>query len=246
MRLRDKVVVITGVASGIGRATATVCGEEGALLVLADLPGASGLRELGSLADRERAPLVVPTDVTRLEDCQALARAAESRWGRIDAVVNCAGILQGAFVSVDALDQETFERVVGVNLTGSFLVAKAVVPAMKRAGRGVIVLVASGAGVRGGSSSVAYGSSKGAVHGLAMVLEPQLAPLGIRVNDVCPGSLDTPLKRQNVIDGAVAHGEDPDAALARAGLGDPRGVARVLAFLASDDADYVRGSIFTR
>ena len=135
---------------------------------------------------------------------------------------------------------------VGVNLTGSFLVAKAVVPAMKRAGRGVIILVASGAGVRGGSSSVAYGSSKGAVHGLAMVLEPQLAPLGIRVNDVCPGSLDTPLKRQNVIDGAVAHGEDPDAALARAGLGDPRGVARVLAFLASDDADYVRGSIFTR
>ena len=87
MRLRDKVVVITGVASGIGRATATVCGEEGALLVLADLPTATGLSEIGSLADRERAPLVVPTDVTRLEDCQALARAAESRWGRIDAVV---------------------------------------------------------------------------------------------------------------------------------------------------------------
>jgi NAD(P)-dependent dehydrogenase (short-subunit alcohol dehydrogenase family) len=246
MRLRDKVVVITGAASGIGRATAGVCAEEGARLALADLAAAPGLRELDSLGDRERPALVVPTDVTRLEDCQALARAAEERWGRIDAAINCAGILQGAFVSVDELDQATFERVIGVNLTGSFLVAKAVVPVMKRAGRGVIVLVASGAGVRGGSSSVAYGSSKGAVHGLAMVLEPQLAPLGIRVNDVCPGSLDTPLKRQNVIDGARARGEDPDRALATAGLGDPRGVARVLAFLASDDADYVRGSVFTR
>jgi NAD(P)-dependent dehydrogenase (short-subunit alcohol dehydrogenase family) len=123
---------------------------------------------------------------------------------------------------------------------------KSVVPAMRRAGKGTIVLIASGAGVRGGSSSVAYGSSKGAVHGLAMVLEPQLAPHGIRVNDVCPGSLDTPLKRQNVIDGARARGQSADEALAKANLADPIGVARVLAFLASDEADYVRGSVFTR
>jgi NAD(P)-dependent dehydrogenase (short-subunit alcohol dehydrogenase family) len=245
MRLEDKVVVITGAASGIGRATAEVCAAEGAKLVLADLPSAA-LGEITALGEGDRPALVVPTDVTRLADCRGLVESAEARWGRIDGLINCAGILQGAFLAVDDLDEETFRRVIGVNLTGSFLASKAVVPALKRAGGGVIVLIASGAGVRGGSSSVAYGSSKGGVHGLAMVLEPQLAPLGIRVNDVCPGSLDTPLKRQNVIDGALAHGQSPDEALAKANLADPRGVARILAFLVSDEANFVRGSIFTR
>jgi NAD(P)-dependent dehydrogenase (short-subunit alcohol dehydrogenase family) len=245
MRLQDKVVIITGAASGIGRATVDVCLEEGARLALADLD-ASGLSALEGIGGPSRAVLIVATDVTKLAACQALADAAVQRWGRIDAVINCAGILQGAFISVDDLDEETFGRVIAVNMTGSFLMSKAVVPAMKRAGRGVIVLIASGAGVRGGSSSVAYGSSKGGVHGLAMVLEPQLAPHSIRVNDVCPGNLDTPLKRQNVIDGARAHGQSPEDALAKADLGDPHGVARVLAFLASDDADFVRGSVFTR
>lgn len=246
MRLQDKVVIITGAASGIGLATAQVCAEEGARLVLADLPSAPGLGELSTLGGPDRPALVVPTDVTRLADCVTLAKAAEERWGRIDGLINCAGILQGAYVPVDDLDEETFARVVEVNLAGSFRMVKAVVPSMRKVGRGVIVLIASGAGVRGGSSSVAYGSSKGAVHGLAMVLEPQLAPAGIRVNDVCPGSLDTPLKRQNVIDFALAHGQSPDEALAKANLGDPRGVAKVMAFLVSDDADYVRGSVFTR
>jgi NAD(P)-dependent dehydrogenase (short-subunit alcohol dehydrogenase family) len=245
MRLPDKVVIITGAASGIGRATVDVCLEEGARLVLADLPSFA-LSALEGLGGPSRPALAVPTDVTKLSACQSLVEAAVERWGRVDAVINCAGILQGGFVPVDELDEETFQRVIAVNLTGSFLMSKAVVPAMKRSGRGVIVLIASGAGVRGGSSSVAYGSSKGGVHGLAMVLEPQLAPHGIRVNDVCPGNLDTPLKRQNVADGARAQGTSPEVALAKADLGDPHGVGRVLAFLASDDAGFVRGSIFTR
>lgn len=245
MRLNDKVVIITGAASGIGRATVEVCAAEGARLVLADLPSAA-LDSLASL-DRPGQPVIVaPTDVTRLDNCEHLAASAVKRWGRIDAVINCAGILQGGFVPLDELDVETWQRVIAVNLTGSFQVAKAVAPAMKAAGRGTIVLIASGAGVRGGSSSVAYGSSKGGVHGLAMVIEAQLAPFGIRVIDVCPGSLDTPLKRQNVVDGAIASGASPDDALKKAGLADPIGVARVLAFLASDEADYVRGSVFTR
>jgi NAD(P)-dependent dehydrogenase (short-subunit alcohol dehydrogenase family) len=245
MRLRDKVVIITGGASGIGRATVDVCLEEGAKLVVADLASPS-LAALEQVGPSDAPVLAIPTNVTSGAGCQALANAAVERWGRIDAVINCAGILQGAFVSVDDLDEDIFQRVVTVNLTGSFLMSKAVVPVMKKNGRGVIVLVASGAGVRGGSSSVAYGSSKGGVHGLSMVLEPQLAPFGIRVNDVCPGSLDTPLKRQNVVDGALAHGQSPAEALAKAGLADPHGVGRVLAFLASDDADFVRGSVFTR
>lgn len=246
MGLNGKVIIITGAASGIGLATARECAAQGARLALADLPPIRLASELEALGGPEQPALVVPADVTRLADCLALASAAEQRWGQIDVLINCAGILQGAFQSVDELAEEVFERVIDVNLAGSFRLVKAVVPAMRRQRRGVILLLASGAGVRGGSSSVAYGSSKGGVHGLAMVLEPQLAPEGIRVNDVCPGSLDTPMKRQNVIDAARARGQSPEEALAQANLADPRGVAKILAFLASDDADYVRGSIFTR
>ncbi len=246
MLLHNKVVIVTGAASGIGLAAAEVCAEEGAKLALADLPSAPGLAHLSTIGGPDRPALVAATDVTSLADCERLVTSAERRWGRVDALIHCAGILQGAFQRVDELDLETFQRVIDVNLTGTFRMAKAVVPALQRAGRGVIVLITSGAGVSGGSSSVAYGASKGGAHGLTMVLQGQLAPLGIRVNDVCPGGVDTPLKRQNVADGARASGRSVEAALAGANLVDPRGVARVLAFLASDNAALVRGSIYTR
>ena len=245
-RLQDKVVLITGAASGIGLAAAQVCGEEGAALVLADLPSAPDLAALSTLPGANSPPLVVPTDVTDAAGCLALVAATERRWGRIDALIHAAGILQGAFVPVDELDPATFRRVIDVNLIGAFHMARVVVPLMRRAGRGVIVLIASGAGVTGGSSSVAYGASKGGAHGLTLVLQEQLHPAGIRVHDLCPGSVNTPLKRRNVADLARATGQSVEEALATAKLVDPRGVARVLAFLVSDDADLVRGSIFTR
>jgi NAD(P)-dependent dehydrogenase (short-subunit alcohol dehydrogenase family) len=246
MRLQGKVVLITGAASGIGLAAAQVCAEEGASLVLADLLSAPGLAALPALPGPSSPPLVVPTDVTDLDGCMALVAAAERRWGRVDALIHAAGILQGAAVPVDELEPATFRHVIDVNLIGSFQMARAVVPPMRRAGRGVIVLLASGAGVTGGSSSVAYGASKGGVHGLSLVLQDQLRPIGIRVHDVCPGSVDTPLKRRNVADMAQAAGQAVEEALATAKLVDPRGVAQALAFLVSDDADLVRGAVFTR
>jgi NAD(P)-dependent dehydrogenase (short-subunit alcohol dehydrogenase family) len=100
--------------------------------------------------------------------------------------------------------------------------------------------------VRGSSSSIAYGTSKAGVHGMVMTLQPRLEPQGIRVHAICPGSIDTVLKRENVADGARVAGRDVPLALASASLGAPEGVAKVLAFLASDDADYVRGTVFTR
>jgi NAD(P)-dependent dehydrogenase (short-subunit alcohol dehydrogenase family) len=246
MRLQGKVVLITGAASGIGLAAAQVCGEEGAALALADLPSAPGLAGLSALSGTVSPPLVVPTDVTDADACLALAATAERRWGRVDALIHAAGILQGAAEPVDGLDPTTFRHVIDVNLIGSFQMVRAVVSPMRRAGHGTIVLLASGAGVTGGSSSVAYAASKGGVHGLSLVLQDQLRPAGIRVHDVCPGSVDTPLKRQNVADMARVTGQSVEEALATAKLVDPRGVARLLAFLVSDDADLVRGTVFTR
>ena len=153
---------------------------------------------------------------------------------------------------MDELDAETYSAVLDVNLKGTFHCVKAAVPRL-RAGRsvrttngGVILLFASGADVNRPSSSMTYGSSKGGVHGLFLTLEPRLAAQGIRVHDICPGSIDTSLMRHVIVEGAKARGQAPDQALNQATLGDPEDVARVLAFLASPEADYVRGTIFTR
>jgi 3-oxoacyl-[acyl-carrier protein] reductase len=248
MRLQGKVVVVTGGARGIGGATAELMAKEGACVAIGDLRAEEAHRTLGRITAGGGEALFVETDVTEEASARRLVEAAVERWGRLDVLVHAAGILKGATRLVDELDAAVFDEVIEVNLRGAFLCAKAAAAQMRRQRSGVMLLIASGAGVRGGSSSVAYGSSKGGVHGLSLVLAPQLEPHGIRVHGICPGSLATELKLDNVADVARARGEDPAAAREKAAreLGDPMGVARVLAFLASDEADYVRGSVFTR
>ena len=239
------MAVVTGGARGIGAATAGVLASEGAAVVLGDTLEANGMAAARSIAEAGGRAKFVRADVTNPEDCRALVQAAVGAYGQLDVLICCAGILRGAFQSPEDLEVATFEQVLDVNVKGTFQTVQAAVPHLRARG-GVILLLASGAGVRGPSSSLAYGTSKGGVHGLAMTLEAHLAPHGIRVNDVCPGAIDTEMKRENVRDGARARGADAAEALAQSGLGDPLGVARVLAFLASPDADYVRGTVFTR
>lgn len=248
--LDGKVVVVTGGARGIGGATAEVLAARGARVVIGDLLAQEASATTTRIEKAGGAGIYVETDVTDLRSCEGLMTTAVKRFGGLDALVCCAGILRGAFEQVDVLEDETFQRVIDVNVRGTFLAAKAAVPHLRRRGRGVILMIASGAGVRGASSSLAYGASKGGVNGFGMTLEAHLAPHNIRVNVICPGNLATVLKLENIADGARARGQDPDAAVARAKesgqVGDPMGVARILAFLASDDADYVRGNVFTR
>lgn len=248
MRLDGKVAVVTGGARGIGGATAELLAKDGARVVIGDLRADAAQATLGRIAAAGGGAVFVETDVTNEDSARRLMAAAVERWGRLDVLVHAAGILKGATLLVDELDTAVFDEVVTVNLRGAFLCAKHAAAQMRTQRSGVMLLIASGAGVRGGSSSVAYGSSKGGVHGLSLVLAPQLEPHGIRVHGICPGSLATELKLDNVADVARAAGKDPVAARERAAreLGDPAGVARILAFLASDEADYVRGSIFTR
>ena len=132
-----------------------------------------------------------------------------------------------------------------VNVKCKFLTTKYATPLLAES-RGVMILIASGAGVVGGSSSLAYGTSKGAVNGLGMTLESHLKARGIRVNVVCPGSLRTEMKLGVIKTQAERAGQDYDKVVASSELGDPEGVARLLAFLASDDGDYVRRNMFTR
>ena len=246
MRLRDQVALITGGAQGIGRRTALRLAADGASVAILDRDEAAGRATTEEILSAGGRAAFAPCDVADEASASGAFQDVDSRFGGFRILVTAAGILQGAYQPVDALDPECFDRVIDVNLRGTFLACRHAVPRIERSGGGVVLCVGSGAGVRGPSSSIAYGASKAGVHGLCMTLEPQLAQRGVRIHAVCPGSIDTALKRQNVRDGAAARGEDPEGALARARLGDPDGVARVLAFLASDDAAYVTGPVFTR
>jgi len=243
-RLKDRVIVVTGGASGIGRAAAACCAREGARVAVVDLDEKGvegcvmGIEEDGGQASGFCVDVQDERRVRRLFD------EIGQEYTQIDGLVHAAGILEGVLVPIDEFEELTWDRVIDINLKGSFLMSKYSVPLLEKMGGGVLVLVSSVAGVKGGSSSVAYGSSKGGVHGLSLVLASQLAGRNIRVHAVCPGALATPLKLRQVEKSAKASGKDFEAA--KRALGDPAGVGRVLAWLVSDEAEYVRGTIFTR
>jgi NAD(P)-dependent dehydrogenase (short-subunit alcohol dehydrogenase family) len=243
--LDGKGILITGGATGIGRATALRCAQEGAAVCIGDVNRDEGMETVDRVRSAGGTAHFLEADVSRDEDVAWLAAFAERGMGRIDTLITAAGVFRGTLVPVTGLEATVWDSVLDVNLKGTFLAVKHSVPAMMRAGKGVALPIASVGGVTGGSSSVAYGASKGGVHGLAMTLQSQLEPYGIRVNDVCPGNIDTPLMEGALRDMASA-GEGDVVGERRARLASPDGVARVLAFLASDDADYVRGTVFTR
>ena len=175
----------------------------------------------------------------------AVDEAAEWMGGGIDALLHMAGILKGAGLDITKVDDAIWDPVIDVNVKGSYLVSKHVARYMKEQRSGVIVLTSSGSGVLGGSSSYAYGASKGGTHGLAMTLDGHLSKFGIRVHDMLPGELDTPLKVAATEEVLRNTGDRAGYERTMANLASPDGVAAVIAFLASDDADYVRGSIRT-
>ncbi len=247
IRLNDKVAVITGGSTGIGAATAIEYAKAGAKVVFGDINEEDAEKTLNTIVKAGGIATFQRTDVTVETEVADLMETADREYGGIDTLVTSAGVLRGPSVRIDDFEATTFDSVINVNLKGTFFSLKYAVPIMKRDG-GVILCIASGAGVRGGSSSVAYASSKGGVNGLVMTVENQVASMNIRMHTICPGGLATPLKLGQIAESAKRDGQDPDAAVANArnSLGDPAGVARVLTFLASDAGSYTRGQIFTR
>jgi NAD(P)-dependent dehydrogenase (short-subunit alcohol dehydrogenase family) len=245
--LKGKRIIVTGAATGIGRATAIRVAGEGARVAMFDVNDAEAQKTLATIGEEGGHGRFWHVDVTKEAEVRDGVAAAVS-WlgGGLDVLLHLAGILQGPHVEITDFTEATWDRVIDVNLKGSFLMSKHAAGYMQKAGKGVIVLTASGAGVTGGSSSFAYGSSKGGVHGLAMVMAAALGPKGIRVNDVAPGALATPLKIGQVEESYRRTGDRAAYEAAMNSLLPPDGVAAVMAFLASDDADYVRGTVFTR
>jgi len=248
MRLRDRVVIVTGGGRGIGAATARAIADDGGRVVLGDLLETEGEATAAAIRAAGGEALFVRTDVSREADCARLVATAVERYSRLDVLICCAGVLRGAMLQAEALEAATFESVLDINLKGTFFTVKAALPHLRRAEKAAVLLMGSEAGTKVPSSSLAYGASKGGVHGFAMTLEAQLAPQGIRVNEICPSSIATPMRIENLVDRARAAGRDPEQARLEAAreAGDPVGIAAILAFLASGDADYVRGTIYTR
>ncbi|MFF9197414.1 SDR family NAD(P)-dependent oxidoreductase [Streptomyces sp. NPDC014779] len=238
-KLDGRVVVITGAARGQGEQEARLFAAEGAKVVLADVldaPGEALAKELGE----ERA-VFVHLDVTREEDWAAAVARAEERFGRIDGLVNNAGILR--FNELVSTPLEEFQALVQVNQVGCFLGIRTVAPRIAEAGGGTIVNTASYTGVTGMAGVGAYAATKHAVLGLTRVAALELAPRGIRVNAVCPGAIDTPMSNPEGVDPAATAALYRDLVpLGR--IGRPEEVAALALFLTAEDSSYITGQPF--
>lgn len=241
--LTGKMILITGAAQGIGAAAARLCAERGASVYLADVN-----RAAGEAVAQEIGGTFVPLDVRDERQVQTAFQQVRQERGRLDALVCAAGVLKGAFMTPEELPADDFQMVLDVNVRGVFLCAKYGAPLLQASERGVMIVIASGAGVVGPSSSLAYGASKGGANGLSMTLEAHLEARGIRVNTLCPGSIVTDMKLAVERQNAERRGLDVDTALdeARRKYGTPEGVAKIIAFMLSDEADYLRGAVYTR
>lgn len=225
--LKDKVAVITGAASGIGRATAVRFSKAGAKVVLADIHENVEI-------EKETGGMFVKTDVSSEKQVQYLMEAAVSHFGRLDVVVNNAGIA-GATGDIADIEQEDFDLVQKVNVKGVLWGIKHGAKRMTKGGS--IVNTASYAGLSAFPSYGSYGASKSAVIGLTKTAALELAPRGIRVNCVCPGTIDTPINvGAGELELALASYLTP---LGRIGL--PEEVASLIHFLASDESSYMTG-----
>ena len=197
MELKNAVCIVTGSASGIGAASAIMLAGKGARVLVNYSKSEEAARAtLKACADAGADTLLVKADVAQDADCRRLAQAALDKWGRIDALVNNAGVTKFASHSdLDALSAEDFQRIYAVNVVGSYQMVRACAPAMKKGGRGAVVNVSSIAGKNGMGSSIAYAASKGALNTMTMSLARVLGP-EIRVNAVCPGMVDTKWLRE--------------------------------------------------
>jgi 3-oxoacyl-[acyl-carrier protein] reductase len=243
--LRGKVVIVTGAAAGIGRATALRFAEEGAKVAAWDVREDDAASVVHDIEAAGGQGVFARVDVAATAAVDAAVQAVVDRWGRVDVLVNNAGIVRDAQlvkwkdgVVASVMTDEVFDAVIGVNLKGVFNCSRAVAPHMIRQGRGVILNASSVVGLYGNFGQTNYAATKAAVINMTRTWARELGRYGIRVNAVAPGFIATEILRsmpQKVLDSMVGH-----TPLGR--MGEPRDIADAYVWLASDQASFVHGT----
>jgi 3-oxoacyl-[acyl-carrier protein] reductase len=242
MRLKDKVVLITGAGSGIGRAGAELFAAEGARVVVADINDAGAKETVDLVRGRGGEAVAVVGDVGRAEDNEAAVRTALDTYGGLDVVWANAGLPQ-AFRSITEVEPDEFDRIMAVNARGPWLAARAALPVLRERGGGSFIITASLSGLKGRPDASAYQASKGAATMLTKSLAREFGPFQIRVNSVCPLAAETPMWAKfmdNYMDKDEAAVVFAKAVpLERLATADD--VAKAALFFASDDSTFVTG-----
>ncbi|WP_040978681.1 SDR family NAD(P)-dependent oxidoreductase [Oceanobacillus jeddahense] len=245
--MRDKVVLITGGAGGIGQAAAKLFLNEGAKVVLVDINESSLAKAKESLTDSPENVGIIQADVTNEADVKNYVQETVKQFGRIDIFFNNAGI-NGPVAEITDLDKDTFEQVMSINVTGVFLGLKHVLKQMKEQGHGRVINTASNAAYIGSAGMVGYIASKHAVAGITKTAALETAPLGIRVNAVAPAAIDTQMLKDiqnNLTPGEPEKsGEALKQGIPVGRFGAPDEVAQIVRFLASDEASFVHGALY--
>jgi len=236
-RLLGKVSLITGSAQGIGLATALKFAQEGAIVVVCDVQQAAVDAAVAQCVALGAQAVGFVMDVTQREQVDAVVAQVQAQFGRIDVLVNNAGITMDA--RLQKMTQAQFDRVIDVNLRGVFQCAQAVADIMVAQGSGVILNASSVVGIYGNFGQTNYAATKFGVIGFTKTWSRELGPKGIRVNAVAPGFITTPMVA--AMPEKALHDMEAKVPLRR--LGKPEEIANVYAFLASDDASYVNGAV---
>jgi NAD(P)-dependent dehydrogenase (short-subunit alcohol dehydrogenase family) len=240
--LASKIALVTGAASGIGRATALLFAREGAAVAVADLDEASGEAVVQAIVEEGGRAIFVPCDVSQAADCQRAVGQTVAALGGLDILVNNAGIIRRA--DVLATTEEEWDRVMAVNVKSVFLMAKYAVPVMAGRGGGAVLNIGSGWGLVGGRDAVAYCAAKGAVVNMTRAMALDHGAQKIRVNCVCPGDTDTAMLRDEARQLGAPEAEflveAADRPLQR--IGTPEDIAQAVLYLASDASSFVTGT----
>ncbi len=237
MRMEGKIALVTGGAGGIGSAICRLFTSEGAKVVVADVDSGRGEGVVTEITGSGGEAIYIDLDVTKEEDWERAVATTVERFGGLNVLVNNAGAYSPELVADTPL--ETWERIMAVNATGTFLGSKHAIPEMKRSGGGSIVNMSSGAGIVGNADGTAYGPAKGAIRILTKTTAHQYAREGIRANSIHPGPIDTPMLHAQTRE--MAEQGDAIGNIPMGRIGTPEEIAYGALYLASDESSYVTG-----